>query len=97
MLTTFPPNDQRSRVPVNVFQFDPCHFASTQSQACQQQQDRVVTLAQRRMAVDGCQQPAHEIRWDRAGDRSHRPVGNRGNRPRQVMQDLSPIAQIMQE
>ena len=96
-MTAFTLNAHVSGVPVNVLELESCHFARSESQSREQQQNRVVAATYWSTTIDGGKQLAHSIRRNRTGNRRHRPVGDGGNSGGQVKRDVPTIACIAQE
>jgi len=85
---------QLSRVPVDVIEFETCHFARTQAQSCEQQQDGIVTTPCRLIPIDAAQQLTDFIGCDRPGDRRHRPVRHDRYGDGQIPGEVAPITRI---
>src|SRR5436853_6703609 len=93
----FSSNAHLSDVPVNVIELEKSHFAGTQPQPCEQQDDRVVAAADRSMPIDARQQLTDLVRSNRTRDRCHRPICDSGHCGSQVQSHSSAIARVTQE
>ena len=80
-----------------IVQLEKRHFARPQSQTREQQQDRVIATSPGGLPIDGGQQLTDRCCRNRTWDRWHRPIGDGGNGGHQILCDVSPIADIVQE
>lgn len=94
---TFAVHAQTASLPVNVLEFQEGHFPRTQTQAGEQQQDRVVASPNGSAAIDLTQQSAYLIGCNPSGNRGHRPVRHARDDRGQIQLDLPAVACVLQE
>ena len=83
-----------ARLPIDTVQGQRHNFTGAQAQACQQQENRVVTASDRGVAWAMCEDGVQVIRGDGSGNPGHRPIGHRRNRSGEIELDLAAIAQV---
>ncbi len=95
--TTLAVYAQTPGLPVNVLEFQEGHFPGTQTQAGEQQQDRIVAPPNCSSAIDLTQHSAYLIGCNPSGNRGHRPVRHARDDRGQIQSDLSAVARVVQK
>jgi hypothetical protein len=96
-VTALAANTHAAAFPVNIVQLEKGDFASAQTQSRKQQQYGVIRTANRTSTVAVCQDSLHVIRLNRARDRGHRPIGDRGNCGGKIERDVAAVACIIEK
>src|SRR5665213_960858 len=85
------------RAPIDVIELQRHHFARSQSEPGQHQQDRIVAPSHRALPIDAGEELLSLLRGDRPWDRGHGPVGHNRNGGDQIQCDLSAHAGVSEK
>ena len=92
----FPSHAHLAAGPVQVLKLEADHFARSQAEPREPEQDRVVATPDRRMPINGGEHLAHRGGGNRSRNRGHRPLRDGGHRSGQILDDIPaglPVAQ----
>ena len=83
--------------PIDIFQIERNNFSGPQAQSGEQQQDGVISPAQRRLAITTTQDALYRSWWEEFRQCRPRPIGYGGHAGSQIQRDFSVVPQVAEK
>jgi hypothetical protein len=95
--TTFTVHGHLAGFPIDIFQIERNNFSGPQAQPGEQQQDRAISPAQRRLAITTIHNVLYRSRWEKLGQCGLRPIRDNRHASGQIQRDFSAITEVTEK